>query len=309
MSATIRDDLMLHVLGVSMPRSGHHLFEMILKNTLGRQFSYCEFYEQGCCKTIPCQSQERLGAAGIKIFMQKSHDFGFKDPVDVPGTQRVIQYRSPIPRALSNYELHLKNGFEDTVPNFRNFLVAEALYFERFYKKWVADRREDFFLLSYEELTGDPVKGTLNFFEYLKMPLDLDRITNGVAKSVGMRGRDNTSFVRADVYAHRYANLPVMGNFEDMVLRDCPGYFPTRYYAPTDSPKSIIGMLYGARKAINEGDRATAIALAEAAGRQVPDDPVLKRFLNVALRLGERGGAARPTREQRGSVEGVSQRE
>jgi len=37
---------MVHVVGVSMPRSGHHLLEMILKNTLGAKCTYCEFYEK-----------------------------------------------------------------------------------------------------------------------------------------------------------------------------------------------------------------------------------------------------------------------
>lgn len=281
---------MIHVLGVSMPRSGHHMFEMILKNTLQDEFCYCEFYEKGCCKSIPCTSKAKMATRSAGVFMQKSHDFEFKDPLVVPGTHRVVQYRSPVPRALSNYELHLKNGAEDTLRNFRDFLVLEALYFVRFYNKWLANRSTENFILNYEELTGDPLKATLDFFTYIAMSIDLGKVAEGVARSVGLRGREKTAFVQADVYSHRYANRPVLANFEDLVIRNCPGYYPLRYFSAADSSKSLIGLLFGAFKAINEGDRATAISLAEQAGREDPEDPMQRGILRRALAIGE--GAA-----------------
>jgi hypothetical protein len=288
---------MVHVLGVSMPRSGHHLLEMILKNTLRDKFSYCEFYEQGCCKSIPCTSEDKMATQEAGVFMQKSHDFEFKDPLVVAGTHRVVQYRTPVPRALSNYELHLKNGAEDTLRNFRNFLVNEALYFTRFYKKWLTNRSKEFLLVGYEELTSHPLKMTLDFFDHIAMPIDVDRVTEGVAQSVVVRGRDNTAFVYSNVFSHRYANYPVLANFEDLVIRNCPGYYPTRYFSAARSPESLIGLLFGARQAIDEGNRTEAVALAEAAGKQDPNDPMVKRILRLALAVGGGTDAAGPAED------------
>lgn len=285
---------MIHVLGVSMPRSGHHLLEMILKNTLRDAFSYCEFYEPGCCKAIPCTSEAKMAARESVIFMQKSHDFDFSDPLDVPGTYRVVQYRSPVPRALSNYELHLKNGHADTLRNFRDYLVMEALYFERFYKKWIANREAGFLLLSYEDLTSDPLKATLDFFDYVSVPVNADRVNEGVARAVGVRGREKAAFMYQNIYAHRYAKYPILANFEDLVNRNCPGYYPIRYFSATDSAKSLIGLLFNAKRAIDAGDRATAMACADAARRQDPEDPVLKRILSLAQALGATTAAAPP---------------
>ena len=277
---------MIHVLGVSMPRSGHHLFEMILKNTLQEKFSYCEFYEQGCCKTIPCASEAKIASGESSVFMQKSHDFEFKDPITVPGTHRIVQYRSPVPRALSNYELHLQHYPEDTLRSFRDFLAAEALYFARFYKKWLANRVPDCLLLSYEELTSHPLKVALDFFDHVAMPIDPDKAAEGVAKAVRVRGRDNIAFVYSNIYSHRYANHTVLANFEDLVIRNCPGYYPVRYFAAADSRNSLLELLFNARKALDEGDPAKALSLAEAAGKQDPKDQMVKRIVRLAMDAG-----------------------
>jgi hypothetical protein len=263
---------MVHVLGVSMPRSGHHLLEMILKNSLGDKFKYCEFYENGCCKSIPCDS---LDDFNDKLFFQKSHDFDLTDPIIVSGTVRVVQYRSPIPRSLSNYDLYLRNGATDTVGTFRRFLVDEALYFCNFYRKWLEKPLPEVFLLSYEELTADPLRAVLRFFQYIKSPIDVDELSVGIAQSIGLRGRDNTPFVPAQVFSHRYAKQPVLANFEQLVLSNCPGYFSVRHFAPADADNSLIGKIFYARKAIQEGDYDTATSLANSAYAEDPRDPHL----------------------------------
>lgn len=281
---------MIHVLGASMPRSGHHLFVRMLEHTLNGKFSYCEFYGEGCCKSIPCSSDKKSAGGHAEIFMQKSHDWQFNDPISVPDTFRVIQYRSPVPRTLSNYELHVRNTNQDTLQTFRSFLVTEALYYERFYKKWLVNRPSEFMLLSYEELTSDPIKAARDFFKYVGMPVDLDTVVQGVEKAVRVSG-GNKNVVQQNIYAHRYANQPVLANFESIVLRNCPGYYPTRYFSAGDSSKSLIGLLHGAKKALDAGDRVTAISLAEEAQRHDPEEPLAKRVLRQAMKEGGTGGA------------------
>ena len=294
---------MRHVLDVSMPRSGHHLFEMILKNSLNDQFNYCEFYkEPSCCKSIPCVSKTKLLSSGSVIFMQKSHDWELLDPLVVPNAYRVVQYRSPVPRALSNYELHLMTGQDDNIQTFRNFLVFEVLYTERFYMKWIENRSNGFFLLSYEELTSDPLRVLLKFFDYVETPIELKCLTNGIEQSIRRRGRENTSFVHHEVRSHRYSQQPVLANFEDLVIRNCPGYYPARYFLSSDSENSLIGLIFGARKAIDAGDRVRAVSLAESALRQDPGDESLQRLLNSAsaLRAAASGSATAATCESQG---------
>jgi hypothetical protein len=263
---------------------------MILKNTLGDKFGYCEFYEESCCKSIPCQSQTGEEFVGNKIFLQKSHDFDLSDSVSIPGTFRVIQYRSPVPRSLSNYELYLRNGAEDNIGTFRRFLVDEALYFCKFYKKWIEIPSPNMFILTYEELTADPLRSLCRLFNYIKFPIKLDEISAGIAQCIGLRGRDNAPFKAADVSSHRYAKYPVLANFEQLVLRNCKGYFPIRYFSSDDPDNSQIGIIFRAKKAIDEADRELAVALAEAAYAQ-DDDPALVRLCDLARSIPPKFGA------------------
>jgi len=293
---------MVHVVGVSMPRSGHHLLEMILKNTLGAKCTYCEFYEKGCCKSIPCKSKVKTIKRNHKIFLQKSHDFNFSDQIVIPETFRVVQYRSPVPRSLSNYELYLMNGTEDNVSTFRRFLVDEALYFCRFYKKWIKTPSSKLFILTYEELTADPLRALLRFFSYIKFPINLDQLSAGIAQSIGHRGRDNVPFKPTEVLAHRYAKYPTLANFEEIVIRNCSGYFPMRYFSSDDSDNSLIGLIFRAKKAIEAADHELATVLAEAAYAQDRHDPALAKLCesarSISPKLGSAAPGVRPARPQ-----------
>jgi hypothetical protein len=275
---------MAHVLGVSMPRSGHHFVEQILFNTLKSEFSYCEFYGAGCCKKIPCISEAHLTTKTTGLFLQKSHDFNLDDPLTVPSTFRMVQYRSPVPRALSDFELRVKRGLPDNIPTFRNYLVNEAWYFHRFYKKWIEGRRPDFLILTYEELTSDPFKAIQSLLRFVDISVDPDQLAAGVKKAVGWRGRDGTRFVRADVSSYRHAQHPVLANFEDLVLRNCPGYFPIRYFSG-NSESSLISQMFEARKAILARDRERAIEITEKAVAQNPGEPFVAELAAKARSL------------------------
>jgi hypothetical protein len=290
---------MVHVLGVSMPRSGHHFLEMILRNTLGNKFGYCEFYEHGCCKSIPCKSQFQHNFENRELFLQKSHDFDFIDEILLPNAFRVVQYRNPVPRSLSNYELYLQHGFEDNIITFRHFLVAEAIYFCKFYQKWMAKASPKILTLSYEELTADPLRALLRFFQYVRLPMDLDQLASGIAQSVGRRGRDNVAFIPVEVLSHRYAKHPALANFQEIVIRNCPGYFPMRYFSSDDPDNSLIGLIFRAKKAMDAADREQAIALAEAAYVQDRQDPALVRLCDSARSIPAKPGSADPADARR----------
>lgn len=272
-----RSSMVISVLGASMPRSGHHLVEQILLNYFNEAFGYCEFYGVSCCKSIPCN---RVVGSNVKIFLQKSHDFDLMDPIDVPGSHRLVQYRSPIPRTLSNYELYLNSGYEDNIRNFRNFLVSEAVYFRRFYRKWIESRDNRFFFLSYEQLTGDPLGAISSFLRHVGCAVETRTLSDGVSKSIGIRGRENVPYRRVEVYEHRYAAHPVLANFEDNILKNCHGYFPPRYFSTIDSDSSLIGNVVNARIAFLAGNLELAEALAQDAYAQDADDPQLLALLS-----------------------------
>ena len=92
----------------SMPRSGHRFVTECLTYYFGPDLHYCGFYRPGCCHRIPCAHPHGDGRAN-RYFMQKSHDFGFRDSARLNG-KYLIQYRSPIPRLQSNYDLAVARG-------------------------------------------------------------------------------------------------------------------------------------------------------------------------------------------------------
>jgi hypothetical protein len=82
--------------------------------------------------------------------------------------------------------------------------------------------------------------------------------------------------------SHRYAKHPVLANFEDIVIRTCPGYHPMRYFSVADSDNSLIGIILKAKEAIEAADFDTATMLAESAYAQDPSDPQLANLVATA---------------------------
>ena len=85
-----------YIFAKSMPRSGHRFLSECLAHYIGPELHYCGFYWPGCCHQIPCKHPQPGGRTN-RYFMQKSHDFGFRDSNGLNG-KYLIQYRSPIPR-------------------------------------------------------------------------------------------------------------------------------------------------------------------------------------------------------------------
>jgi hypothetical protein len=84
--------------------------------------------------------------------MQKSHDFGFRDADGLNG-KYLIQYRSPIPRLQSNFDLAVVRGtVEKSSESFATFAERETTYFINFYRKWVAAPRLNALAVAYEDL-------------------------------------------------------------------------------------------------------------------------------------------------------------
>jgi hypothetical protein len=212
-----------------MPRSGHHLLAQLLVEYYGSELRYCEFYGDGdaCCHSIPCRLPfEPL--LGNRLFMQKSHDVGFKDPVDVPG-QYIVQYRHPIPRMQSNFDHNIHvTGRPDTWERFVSFAEAETAYFIRFWDRWIRTRKRtrDTCVVSYEDLVGEPRETLQRVIHFIDGPDANDDAAMERALSV-MRVPSGSSVERDHVAVrnareYRHFDEALYRSLEERVYAACP---------------------------------------------------------------------------------------
>ncbi|MCL3883983.1 hypothetical protein [Marivita sp. GX14005] len=139
-----------YVMGVSWPRSGHHLLARLLRLYFGESFAYCAFYGQaGCCGTAPCA---RAGT----IRYSKNHDFDGRLP-QTRGQRVLIQTRAFTPSVVSNFELYLREGGTDDAASFAHFASAQFTAWRAFQAKWVTSRYgQGQTVIPYEDLIADP---------------------------------------------------------------------------------------------------------------------------------------------------------
>ena len=139
-----------YVMGVSWPRSGHHLLARLLRLYYGPTFTYCGVYGQAdCCGQAPCT---RAG----DIRYSKNHDFEGALPQD-PSQRYLIQTRAFTPSVVSNFELYLREGGTDTADSFARFASAQFTAWRAFQDKWVtSDFAATQTVIPYEDLIRDP---------------------------------------------------------------------------------------------------------------------------------------------------------
>src|ERR1700742_346449 len=124
------------LIGASIPRSGHHFLADMMTGYFGPDLYYCEFYTTPqCCKAAPCAKRGRFST-----IYQKSHDRAFTLPADVADALYLIQYRHPVPEALSDRELDLKDtigrpslGYRRSREGYVSFLARKAIYYRKFH--------------------------------------------------------------------------------------------------------------------------------------------------------------------------------
>lgn len=115
------------LIGISIPRSGHHLLARLLSSALNEKSFYCEWYGNAdCCRRFPCNRTN--DEHNVKF--QKNHDFDFTVPTDLPKVTYIVQYRPPLPVVLSQLRLIEKH------PYFLGNIVESACYLELFLAEW-----------------------------------------------------------------------------------------------------------------------------------------------------------------------------
>lgn len=141
-----------YVMGVSWPRSGHHLLARLLRLYYGPQFIYCSFYGKvGCCGQTPC------ARAGV-VRYSKNHDFG-GTLIQDPEQRYLIQTRAFVPSVVSNFELYLRDGGADTAASFARFASTQFSTYRAFQDKWVtSDFARGQTVIPYEALINQPAQ-------------------------------------------------------------------------------------------------------------------------------------------------------
>ncbi len=171
---------MNRIQGVSLPRSGHNMLVIHLKQYFGQHvdcpdyrkrllpsfskrqtrrrterlevnstFHYCEYYYS--CRSIPCPDANNK--------FQKSHDFQLDLPV-LAEESYLVQTRHPMGLLISWYELRLKKGRElDTVAGWLRFVQRKIPYVDGFLDKWIPATKSGGLLLDYDDYLSRPVDG------------------------------------------------------------------------------------------------------------------------------------------------------
>ncbi|WP_217639326.1 hypothetical protein [Salinihabitans flavidus] len=183
------------MIGISWPRSGHRMLVGLLKLYFGKSFGYCNFHSgkpsvediSTCCKQIPCKHAGR-------IMLTKNHDFDLSVP-QLEGEKYLIQYRDFAPSVVSNFELFVRNGNEDSVLSFRKFVSNQFSRYLDFVNKWVhSPFAQDQLVLNYGTFLDDPhgeLQRTIRYFDPEAEP-DTDRIAQAIAEVDGQKIEQKT---------------------------------------------------------------------------------------------------------------------
>jgi hypothetical protein len=196
------------IIGVSWPRSGHHMLVRLLQLYFGTDFGYCDFYGgkpwvdeiDTCCGQIPCAHAER-------IWLTKNHDFDL-DLAQIEGQRYLIQYRDFAPSVISNFELYVRNGGPDTPLSFRRFASGEFSRYLGFIERWVrSDFVRDQLALNYSTFLSDPQTELARAVAFIRpdMAIDTDRIAEAIATVDGQEVKQGkvTTLHKSGVHPER----------------------------------------------------------------------------------------------------------
>ncbi|MBV9991201.1 MAG: hypothetical protein JOZ72_07890 [Alphaproteobacteria bacterium] len=234
------------LIGASIPRSGHHFLADMMTGYFGPDLYYCEYYTlANCCKQVPCTRRGNFGT-----IYQKSHDRDFKLPADVADALYLIQYRHPVPEALSDRELDIKDtlgrpslGYRRTRAGFMQWLAAKAVYYRRFHDKWMAKRLPNALYLDYAQLSKRPGEIMREILTRSGAAVDEARLKQVVERSGGSRGGGSETYKPRVVSDSPYFDAELLGALEDFVLKRCPAYGFSRELGGSYEDSALYGLI------------------------------------------------------------------
>lgn len=216
-----------HLIGASIPRSGHHFLASILRAYYKEEIHYCGYYKvKHCCHEIPC-----VRRASYKVMYQKHHDAQFDLPANLPGIRYVVQYREPVSEALSDLELHLKRRSTDggtlctsTRERFLRWLAKKAQYYTLFHDKWVAPRSRNCFFINYSDLATNPGHTVGQLLSCFDSTFSEVRLSDAISSVAGQRGGSSATYKPRVIEDSPHFDRHLFSVFESLIIARCPSY-------------------------------------------------------------------------------------
>jgi hypothetical protein len=279
------------LIGASIPRSGHHFLADLMTGYFGRDLYYCETYTPAnCCKSVPCAKR-----GDFRYIYQKSHDRDFKLPPDIAEALYLIQYRHPVPEALSDRELDIKDrlgrpslNYRRTRAGFTTWLAAKAVYYRKFHDKWLAKKLPNAIYLDYAQFIARPDAMMREIVTRSGMELDEARLVQVVEKNGGRLGgaqEDGVAYKPRVNTESPFYDAELLGALEDFVLKRCPAYGFSRELSGSYEESELYGMIL--LRDMNEPLPKGETKRFKVASRYAPEHPeVLRRLALRTIRDG-----------------------
>lgn len=276
-----------HLIGVSVPRSGHNLVVRLLQALLADDLFYCERYlVAGCCQTMPCA---RRGTR--QITFQKSHDLELDDPRDVADACYVIQHRAPVPAILSAREKYAEEFGEAMAADrgaYAVWLGQQAHYLVSFYERWIAEPPANGVVVDYDDLVASPADALRRIARAAGIEAAEEQLQAAVEATMPRGGQfGECPFVPRSIDESRYLDRELLPVFESIVIDALPAYAPKRVFEPVELRGTLVWYVFAALRAERAGDADEGIRLLDDALGRWPDNGMLLyeqswRFLKQA---------------------------
>jgi len=238
------------LIGASIPRSGHNFLATLLRNLFGSAMHYCEFYRpKDCCRQIPCALR-----GNFSYIFQKNHEHNWEVPKGIAEAVYIIQYRHPVPEALSHLELGLTvdaNSENSEYARTREYyalrLAKKAIYYRRFHDKWLVDPVPNCVYLDYDRLAAAPADAVAEVVRAVGATVKPGRIEKIVAARgsvrMGSGKQGRTSFRPRVIEESPYFDADLLGAFEDYVITMTPRFGYQRMLAGKYEGHLIQGLI------------------------------------------------------------------
>jgi hypothetical protein len=283
-----------YLVGVSVPRSGHHFLARLLQAACGERLRYCDFYETpGCCRQVPC------ARASTPLHFQKNHDLQLRLPTDLPGVRYVVQLRDPVAAALSDRELFAARHGEALAadrPALLLWLATQALWLEDFWAKWVDPAPAAAVLLTYERLTAEPaaaLHGLLAALGIAATQGDCAAAVAVVAPRGGFHGE--IAYRRRRLTESRFFDGELFALYETLLFGRLPLAGAQRLLPAHRDPAHPLTRCWQALRAARRGDLQTALEGLEALSASLGHPAALEA---EAARLLQAAGQPGPARQR-----------
>ena len=216
------------LIGASIPRSGHHYLQRTLSRYFKEDIFYCEWYTpRECCKHVPC-----IRRPDCRVTYQKSHDWDFSLTQAIDDALYLVQFRHPVPEALSDRDLAMRDSIDKPNLSYRLtrdcyglWLADKAIYFRKFHDKWFRNRVPNAVYLDYDSLLQEPAATVEPIIRWVTGTIDSGRLSAAIAEASASRGgRSAAAFKPRVIEDSRHFDRDLLGAFEAYVLNRCPAF-------------------------------------------------------------------------------------